>query len=72
MNPAGWLVSAGRFFYGFVVGDDWRVAAVVVLALIATAVLVANGINAWWLVPPVAVAMTAVAISNGTQRREIR
>jgi len=72
MNPFRWLAGAGRFFYGFVVGDDWRVAAVVVSALVATAVLVANGIDAWWLAPPVAVAMTAVALSRETQRGEIR
>ena len=43
------------FAYDFVIGDDWRVAAVVVaaLALTALAVHVAD-LNAWWL-PPVAV-----------------
>lgn len=35
---------------------------VIVLALAATGVLVANGINAWGLVPPVAVVMTGVSL----------
>ena len=46
------LRSIGAFWYDFVVGDDWRVAVVVVAALALTAVLVhAAGVNAWWLLP---------------------
>ena len=46
------LRSIGAFWYDFVVGDDWRVAVVVVTALALTALLVhAAGVNAWWLVP---------------------
>ncbi len=32
----------GRFWYDFIVGDDWKIAAAVVSALGITAVLVAN------------------------------
>jgi len=32
----------GRFWYDFIVGDDWKIAAGVVAALGITAVLVAN------------------------------
>jgi hypothetical protein len=32
------------------------------LALVITALLIANGIDAWWLVPPLAVVMTGVAL----------
>jgi uncharacterized membrane protein len=47
-----WLRSFGAFWYDFVVGDDWRGAAVVVLALALTALLVHTaGVNAWWLLP---------------------
>ena len=46
------LRAIGAFWYDFIVGDDWRVAAVVVVALAATAVLFrAAGVNAWWLLP---------------------
>jgi hypothetical protein len=46
------LRSIGAFWYDFVIGDDWRVAVVVVAALALTAVLVhAAGVNAWWLLP---------------------
>jgi uncharacterized membrane protein len=47
-----WLRSFGAFWYDFVVGDDWRGAAVVVLALALTALLVhTTAVNAWWLLP---------------------
>jgi hypothetical protein len=36
------LVGFGRFWYDFVVGDDWRIAAGVVVVLAAGAVLVAK------------------------------
>lgn len=40
-----------RFWWDFVVGDDWRAALGVVVALGATAALVAAGVDAWWLMP---------------------
>ena len=47
-----WLKSFGAFWYDFVIGDDWQVAAIVVVALSATALLVHGGsVNAWWLLP---------------------
>jgi len=41
----------GRFWWEFVVGDDWLVAAVVGLAIGATAALAAASVTAWWLLP---------------------
>jgi hypothetical protein len=39
-----WLVT-------FVIGDDWRVAARIAVALLATWGLVAVDVLAWWLLP---------------------
>jgi hypothetical protein len=36
----------GAFLWEFVVGDDWRIAAGVVVALAVTALL-----SAWWVLP---------------------
>jgi hypothetical protein len=39
------------FWYDFIVGDDWTVAAGVIVALAITALLAHNNIAAWWLMP---------------------
>jgi hypothetical protein len=57
-----WLVAFGRFWYRFIVGDDWTVAAAVAIGLLATAVLNANGIAAWWLVPIIVVVMVGASL----------
>lgn len=53
-----WLGAVGRalrgfgaFWWDFIVGDDWRVAVGVVLALTLTAFLSHRGITAWWVLP---------------------
>ena len=46
------LVAAfARFWWDFVVGDDWRVAAGVAIAFGLTAILAATSVPAWWLLP---------------------
>jgi hypothetical protein len=55
--------SFGRFWWNFVVGDDWRVAAGVAVALGVAAVLTHRGVDAWWLIPP------AVAVVLGASLR---
>jgi hypothetical protein len=53
------LVRFGRFWWDFVVGDDWVAAALVVIAIGATALVAAGGIAAWWVMPlAVAVVLT--------------
>lgn len=39
------------FWWNFVVGDDWRVAAGIALALGLTALLATTSVPAWWLLP---------------------
>jgi hypothetical protein len=62
----------GRFWYDFVVGDDWRIAAGVVLVLAAGAVLVAtDAVSDGVLVPLVGagiVGVVGVSIVQGARR----
>jgi hypothetical protein len=39
------------FWYDFVVGDDWRAAAGVVIALAVTKLAASSSFTAWWIVP---------------------
>jgi hypothetical protein len=55
-------VAVGKFIYGYIFGDDWVVAVVMILALVATGLLLAAHVNAWWLVPVLAVAMTGFSL----------
>jgi hypothetical protein len=45
------LAAFGRFWWDFVVGDDWLVAVLVAVAIGATAALAAASVTAWWLLP---------------------
>jgi hypothetical protein len=40
-----------RFWYDFIVGDDWTIAVGVIVALGATALLAHNGLAGWWVMP---------------------
>ena len=62
MIAVRFLLGVAHFVYRFVVGDDLIVAVVILLALAATAALVANRLDAWWLVPALAVVMTGVSL----------
>ena len=46
-----WLSRFGRFWWDFVVGDDWLVAVLVVIAIGATAALATTRVAVWWLLP---------------------
>jgi hypothetical protein len=51
-----------QFWIDFIIGDDWRIAAGVVLAVAATAALSHSGTNAWWLMPLATAAILTVAV----------
>jgi hypothetical protein len=40
-----------RFMWDFVVGDDWRIAVGVVIALGITALVANTAVSAWWILP---------------------
>ncbi|HEX3714647.1 MAG TPA: hypothetical protein VHV09_17765 [Trebonia sp.] len=65
------LKAFGAFWYDFIVGDDWHVAVAVAAGLALTAVLVhLAGVNAWWLLPVVALAALAWSLHRATAARK--
>jgi len=54
-----YVTSFIRFWWNFIVGDDWRVAVGLAAALGGTWALAHHGVNAWWLLP-LAVALLLV------------
>jgi hypothetical protein len=65
------LKAFGAFWYDFIVGDDWHVAALVVIGLAATAILAhAAKVNAWWLLPIIAFAALAWSLHRATASRK--
>jgi hypothetical protein len=58
------IVGFFRFWYDFVIGDDWTVAASIAVALVVTSVLNRDGLPAWWLVP-----LTVVVVTGSSLRR---
>jgi len=57
-----------RFWYGFIVGDDWTVPLAVGAALLVTAALSRAGLVSWWLLPLTVVAATGVSLRRAGSR----
>jgi hypothetical protein len=64
-----YVVGFFRFWYEFIVGDDWLVAAGVVLALAVTWLLAHNGVAAWWVMPAAVVALLVTSLWRATRTR---
>ena len=65
------IKAFGAFWYDFVIGDDWHVAALIVAGLGLTAILThAAGVNAWWLLPLVAFAALGWSLLRATAARK--
>jgi hypothetical protein len=63
-----YLKSFGLFWWDFVVGDDWRAALGLLIAIAVTAALVAAGVDAWWLMPIAVLVVLAMSLRRETQK----
>jgi hypothetical protein len=57
-----YLVAFGRFWWDFVIGDDWIAAAGVLAGLAVTALAAA-----WWVLPPAVALVLAVTLVRATR-----
>lgn len=62
------LVAFARFWYDFVVGDDWRIALGVVVAIAVTAALSHASVPVWWLLPAASLGLLAASLWRATRR----
>jgi hypothetical protein len=56
------------FWYDFIIGDDWMIAAGVVIALAVSTVLARRDLSAWWVMPVAVVVMLVVSLWRETRR----
>jgi hypothetical protein len=64
------LKALGEFAYDFVIGDDWLVAAGVVIALAITYALAhAAKVSVWWLVPVAVLVLLPLSLSRAVRKR---
>jgi hypothetical protein len=62
------LKAFGLFWWDFVVGDDWRVAAGVIVVLAVSAALAHHGIATWWLPPAAVIALLSYSVRRAVRR----
>jgi hypothetical protein len=53
--------------WDFVVGDDWRTALGVAVALALTALAAAAGISAWWVMPVAVLVLLVLSIRRAAR-----
>jgi hypothetical protein len=50
------------FWYDFIIGDDWSIAAGVVAGLALTGLLARRGVDAWWQMPLAVTFLLAISL----------
>lgn len=61
------LRAATRAVWRFIVGDDWRTALGVVLALALTALVAALDVAAWWVMAVAVPAILALSLRRASR-----
>jgi len=63
------LAQFGRFWYDFIVGDDWRIAVGVVATLAGVFLAAHNGDNWWWLLPVAVALLLGLSVAREMRHR---
>jgi hypothetical protein len=62
------LRALAAFIWDFVVGDDWRIALGVVVALGATALVSGTSVAVWWILPLAVAGLLAFSVWSVARR----
>lgn len=63
------IKAFGAFWYDFIVGDDWRVALGVVVALAITYGVSRSANSAWWILPLTVLVLLPFSLWRATRKR---
>jgi hypothetical protein len=63
------LRAFGAFWYDFLIGDDWRVAIGVVLALAVTEGVSRTNVSSWWIMPAAVAVLLPMTVWRAIRRR---
>ena len=63
------MTSFFRFLWEFVVGDDWRIAVGVVVALGVTAAIANTTVAAWWILPVAVLLLLGASVWRASASR---
>ena len=61
------LTAFGRFWWDFIVGDDWLTAASIVVAIAVTATIARTDTTAWWVMPPAVLLVLYTSLRRATR-----
>ena len=64
-----WVSAFGKFWYGFIIGDDWAAAAGVLVMLGAAYGLLQAHVPAWWTGPMVIVITLVITLRRAAVRQ---
>jgi hypothetical protein len=62
------LAQFGKFWYNFIIGDDWRIAVGVVVTVAVVFIAAHHGFNWWWLLPLAVVLLLAASVTHELRR----
>ncbi len=63
------IATFGRFWYDFIIGDDWRLALGVVFIISVVTVAAHHGVDLWWLLPVAVAALLTVSVTHAPRPR---
>jgi hypothetical protein len=64
-----YIVAFARFWYDFIIGDDWRIAVGVVAAIAVVDISARHGADWWWLLPLSVAGLLTVSVLHEIRAR---
>jgi len=63
------LRTFGKFWYDFIIGDDWRLAVGVTASIVLVYAVSREVADWWWLLPLAVAVLLAVSVNDATRPR---